>query len=75
MGKNICGAQSSRNIRSIAAAGSEVLGEWPEAEVTVDQSFSRRCSVDDCRVVFFFFFCFFPKGVNRSEVAAADVRC
>lgn len=70
------GAQSSRNIRSIAAAGSEVLGEWPEAEVTVDQSFTRRCSVDDCRVVVFFAVVFFsPKGVNRSEVAAADVRC
>lgn len=52
VGKNICGAQSSRNIRSIAAAGSGVLSEWPEADVTVYQSFSLRCNVFHVVVVF-----------------------
>lgn len=62
------GAQSSRNIRSIAAAGSGVLSEWPEADVTVYQDFSLRGNVERYHVVVFF------KGINRSEVAGKDTR-
>ena len=58
------GAQSSRNIRSIAAAGSRVLSEWPEADVTVYQSFSLRCNLEGFHVVVF------SKGVNRSEAGS-----
>ena len=54
VGKNICGAESSRNIRSVAAAGSGVMSEGPEADVTVFQCFSLRCNVEGFHVVVVF---------------------
>lgn len=48
----MCGAPRSRNIRSIAAAGSRYLSEQPEADVTVYQSFTLKSNIEGYPVVF-----------------------